>query len=217
MKHLRTCEKCEKLPTFGIEKGIPIWCFEHKEVNSLNVIDAICEDCDTQASFGLEDDRILRWCKQHKSTNSVYLRRKRCEICHQRQVYIIDEDIPKCGTCYIGVERNTSSCAKQWLTHIEETHQIILQTATSCNGEYKIKGTKYKADGYDVKTNTIYEFNGCFWHGCPTCFDSKLVNPITGITYGDLWKKTLKKKQYCIDNGYQFIDIMECKWKNQCK
>lgn len=25
-------------------------------------------------------------------------------------------------------------------------------------------------DGYDEQTRTIYEFYGCYWHGCPTCY-----------------------------------------------
>ena len=36
-------------------------------------------------------------------------------------------------------------------------------------GEYSIPGTKFKVDGYDEKTNTVYEFHGCFWHGCDKC------------------------------------------------
>lgn len=36
--------------------------------------------------------------------------------------------------------------------------------------EFVIPGTRYKADGYCEDNNTIYEFNGCFYHGCPTCY-----------------------------------------------
>lgn len=28
---------------------------------------------------------------------------------------------------------------------------------------------RYYVDGYDENTNTIYEFNGCFYHGCLKC------------------------------------------------
>jgi hypothetical protein len=30
---------------------------------------------------------------------------------------------------------------------------------------HRIRG--YNVDGYDNETNTIYEYYGCFFHGCP--------------------------------------------------
>ena len=35
--------------------------------------------------------------------------------------------------------------------------------------QVKIDG--YIVDGYDSKTNTIYEFNGDFWHGNPNIYN----------------------------------------------
>ncbi|KAK2562661.1 hypothetical protein P5673_014354 [Acropora cervicornis] len=32
---------------------------------------------------------------------------------------------------------------------------------------------RYTCDGFDAQTNTVYEFNGCFWHGCPMCFPNR--------------------------------------------
>lgn len=31
----------------------------------------------------------------------------------------------------------------------------------------------YLVDGFDRQTNTVFEFNGCFWHGCPRCFPQR--------------------------------------------
>lgn len=36
--------------------------------------------------------------------------------------------------------------------------------------EYKIPGTLYIADGFDPNTNTIFEFNGSFFHGDPRLY-----------------------------------------------
>ena len=33
-------------------------------------------------------------------------------------------------------------------------------------GEHRLVGTRHTVDGYDAQTNTAYEFEGCFWHGC---------------------------------------------------
>ena len=38
-------------------------------------------------------------------------------------------------------------------------------------GEQKVpteKGEEF-VDGFEPSTNTVYEFLGCLWHGCPTC------------------------------------------------
>ena len=42
-------------------------------------------------------------------------------------------------------------------------------------GEHRIKATKkYDADGYCKEINTIFEFQGCYYHGCKKCFNEKL-------------------------------------------
>ena len=40
-------------------------------------------------------------------------------------------------------------------------------------GEYKIPGTQIHVDGYCPDTHTVYEFQGCFTHGCPTCYPNR--------------------------------------------
>jgi len=37
-------------------------------------------------------------------------------------------------------------------------------------GDYLVPGSRYTEDRYNALTNTVYEFHGCFCHGCPTCF-----------------------------------------------
>lgn len=36
--------------------------------------------------------------------------------------------------------------------------------------EVSIPGTSYRAGGFVEETNTIYEYNGDFWHGNPDFF-----------------------------------------------
>ena len=38
------------------------------------------------------------------------------------------------------------------------------------DGEYRIPNSRYTVDGYHATTNTVYEFQGCFWHGCRKCY-----------------------------------------------
>ena len=49
----------------------------------------------------------------------------------------------------------------------------------ACNGgeiKLNMNGKLIKVDGFDKTTNIIYQFHGCFWHGCPKCFDPNTIN-----------------------------------------
>ena len=46
----------------------------------------------------------------------------------------------------------------------------------------------YPVDGYCKETDTVYEFQGCFMHGCPKCFNSNSFNPLKKQTMGYLYK-----------------------------
>ncbi|MCP4353153.1 MAG: hypothetical protein GY795_47485 [Desulfobacterales bacterium] len=61
-----------------------------------------------------------------------------------------------------------------WLKYITETEGIHIQHARN-GGEKKIYigNRTYKVDGYAAATNTIYEFYGCVYHGCPRCFKNR--------------------------------------------
>lgn len=69
-----------------------------------------------------------------------------------------------------------------------------------------ITGKNYIVDGFDPLTNTVYEWNGSFWHGNPTYYLSEVTHPvITSTTFGELYEKTIKKQQDLLDSGYNLI------------
>ena len=65
-----------------------------------------------------------------------------------------------------------SNMAVKWLSYEMERNDIHIQHVR--NGGEKWVG-KYSLDGYCEERNTVYEFQGCFWHG-------KLCN-VTNINY----------------------------------
>ncbi|XP_054279031.1 uncharacterized protein LOC128997416 [Macrosteles quadrilineatus] len=70
--------------------------------------------------------------------------------------------IPKNG---YRLSDNQSAIALQWLSWVEETNGIRIDHAGR-GKEVKVNGLK--VDGFDGRN--IYEFQGCYWHGCPKCF-----------------------------------------------
>ena len=81
-------------------------------------------------------------------------------------------------------------------------------------GEHQVPHTRYTVDGYDSTSHTGYEFHGCFWHGCPTCFPNRYEshNRLLGRTMADVFHLTQKKMQFLRDKGYAVVEIWECQW-----
>ena len=92
-------------------------------------------------------------------------------------------------------------------------HRQRIQHARN-EGEYHIPGTRYTVDGYDADTKTVYEFFGCFWHGCRTCHPQCTdVHPtLLDRTMDDVRALIDKKRTFLITLGYQFVGMWECTW-----
>ena len=82
-------------------------------------------------------------------------------------------------------------------------------------GEYKIPESSYIVDGYDPIKNTVYEFQGCFWHGCPRCFPNRMVEHPRhlGLTMQDVYHNTQRKMAFLRDvRGYNVVEKWQCDW-----
>ena len=55
-----------------------------------------------------------------------------------------------------------SNVAVTWLSYISEKEDLYIQHVRN-HGEKRVG--HYSLDGYCEETNTVYEFQGCFWHG----------------------------------------------------
>jgi len=75
----------------------------------------------------------------------------------------------------------------------------------------------YKVDGYyELNGDKIaLEFHGCFWHGCPKCFSKTTMNPVNDIRMGDLYARTMEKKQLIENCGYSYVSMWECDFKRE--
>ena len=72
-----------------------------------------------------------------------------------------------------------------------------------------------RVDGYDPKTNTVYEFNGDSWHGNPALFEPTDINHQNGKTYGELYIKTLAREKILKEAGYSIISIWESEFDSR--
>ena len=84
----------------------------------------------------------------------------------------------------------------------------------------EVRVTNHLVDGYDPTTQTVYEFHGCLWHGCPRCFPRKCDRyPIchTDRTIQEVYESTLKKHAPLRQRGYHLQIKWECDWDMEVK
>jgi hypothetical protein len=77
----------------------------------------------------------------------------------------------------------------------------------------KVNNKLIKFDGFDPKTNTVYEFHGSMWHGDPRVYKSTDINPVNKKLYGDLYSDTLKREELIKKLGYNLIIMWEKDFK----
>jgi hypothetical protein len=78
-----------------------------------------------------------------------------------------------------------------WLNYVSCTEGIHIRHAQ--NGR-ELKIGKFKMDGYCEAKQMVYEFNGCFWHGCPKCYKPETVHHLHQIPMHELYTSILEKK-----------------------
>lgn len=99
-----------------------------------------------------------------------------------------------------------------WLNSIEKTEGVHIQHAKNM-GEYRIPGTRYKADGYCKDTNTIYEFYGDAYHGNPETYaETDTPHPFSDKTAKELYEYTIMREDKIKSLGYNVVTIWENEW-----
>ncbi len=101
----------------------------------------------------------------------------------------------------------------QWLTFMETYLGVKIQHMGNSSEEFCIPNTRLKADGYCEETNTVFEFNGDFWHGNPKVFDPSKEHPTAKCTMQELYDSTLNREQRIRDLGYNLVVMWEHDWK----
>ena len=110
-------------------------------------------------------------------------------------------------------KKNYSQGEIEWLICLSIEKYPDIRHALNEEGQYLIPNSRYHADGYSKTKNTIFEYNGDYYHGNPEFYNQKeLYNKRTKTTYGEKYIKTLKKQSFCEESGYNYISIWESEW-----
>lgn len=103
-----------------------------------------------------------------------------------------------------------SSLAIEWIEKEAKRRRLKDVWHALNGGEFLIPGTRYSADGYHPRSNTIFEFYGDAFHGNPDVYKSTdKPHPFRDKTAGELYKTTIRREQKLRALGYNVVSIWE--------
>lgn len=136
-------------------------------------------------------------CKLHPEINFTGISTKQhctpCPICKNEEFKILMSS--RIGTFH----------AIHKITPISKTEKQWLDSLNIPERQYWLPDVKYRVDGYDPKTNTVYLYHGKFWHGCPTTYNPDMLHPIIKIPMKELYERTIYYENKIKEAGYTLI------------
>lgn len=211
----------------GNKNKINIICQIHgifKQIAQNHLKGCGCSKCgfiiSANAKYLNTEDFIKKAIKTHgfiysyEKVNWIGCNKKIIIICNKhgdfKQIpsnHLSGQGCPKCAN------NQFSKSQIQWLEFLEKYYNINIQHAMN-KGEFKIPSTRYLADGYCKETNTIFEYNGDYFHGNPKLFKSKEINKLCKITHGELYERTINRENKIKELGYNLVVMWESDWNN---
>ncbi|KAK4880439.1 hypothetical protein RN001_008585 [Aquatica leii] len=110
-----------------------------------------------------------------------------------------------------------STIAIQWLLWLEHTLNIKIQHAGNSR-EVKLK-EGFLVDGFCHATNTVYQFHGCYFHGCEICFPDQTAE-LSADKQDTMFAKREKTEATATrirSFGYNLVEMKECKFRQFLK
>ena len=98
----------------------------------------------------------------------------------------------------------------QWLEYVAKHWKIPIHHAMSGHGgERWIE--KRPVDGYNHEKKLVFQYHGCYWHGCPKCYhDRDKIIERGDRTREDLFQATNRRTAYLRKAGYRVIECWAC-------
>ena len=135
--------------------------------------------------------------------------------CLLHNVYYDSIGCKKIGQCPICFkndckERIKKVLPKAWASRsigsfVSKSESKWLDSLGIIERQYWLEDVKYKVDGYDPATNTVYLYHGRFWHGCPETFDPEMIHPVVKIPMKMLYEKTMLYENKIKEAGYNLV------------
>ena len=118
-----------------------------------------------------------------------------------------------CAVSSIKHKTNWSKVSIIWLEYQSKIRNEFIYHIGNSEKEYFDIVTETYVDGFAPRSKTCYEFLGCFYHGCPTCYpNADVMHLMKHQSYGQLREAT-RRKLTTLAEHYAVVSIWECEWK----
>ena len=191
--HLRknSSDKLTNIMTIGIHEG---HAFLIKDITKLAKT-YVCNDCRGRFTKACNLQRHVKTCSQ--GTTIIDCPNEKVEpppTAYERAFYDRGQ---------------ASQSAISWLEKTGKQHGIHIHHALCGHGgERWILGAP--VDGYDPKSETIFQYHGCRWHGCRRCFADRGTITAHGKNREELYTATVERTRALRKAGYRVIEKWEC-------
>lgn len=101
-----------------------------------------------------------------------------------RKNFLTPETVGLIPTGSYTANRRYSKKALMWLLHMERIDGYQIRHARNGREFRPPELPQYSVDGYCAETRTVYEFLGCYYHGC-TCQPRRDVKTLGGETLAE--------------------------------
>ena len=91
------------------------------------------------------------------------------------------------------------------VTPVSKSEKKWLDEMNVPERQYWVPEVKYRVDGFDPISNTVYLYHGRFWHGCPETFDPDMIHPVIKLPMRDIYEKTILYENKIKEAGYKLI------------
>ena len=107
--------------------------------------------------------------------------------------------------------------ALEWLHYVDREIHRIEHAGNVGESRLRHGFENFLVDGFDPETNTVYEFHGCLYHGCPSCYTNRKQKhrKHNGLTCQGVYEKTLDKTKKLRNLGYIVIEKWGCLWQEE--
>ena len=184
-------DKLKNIITIGIHEG---HAFLIKDIEKLAKM-FVCSNCRGRFTKPCHLQRHIKTCAQGKTTVDCPNEKVKAPLTNYERTFYS--------------EGNASQLAISWLEKTSKQLGIHIHHAMCGHGgERYILGAP--VDGYAPKPETIFQYHGCWWHGCRRCFPDRNTIINHGKTREEVYIDTLRKTQRLREAGYRVIEKWEC-------
>ena len=109
--------------------------------------------------------------------------------------------------------KSSIKMAIEWLEWVAHQDRIHIRRQLNNTGK-RIGDRKLLVDGFNVESQTVYQFQGCYWHGHDCALNrGKDVNEKRNKPMTELLEETRANTEHIRSKYYRVVEMWECEWR----